>query len=75
VFSVEICINAIDATDSLHQARWIPGNIIVDDHVRAVKTYAFGEHFSRDQNSVIVLGLKCSRIEVGENCFAFSFVR
>ena len=44
----------VDAANPLQNPGGVPGQVIVDDDIRAVQVDAFGQHVGRDQNANIL---------------------
>src|ERR1035441_5333064 len=49
--------DAVDAANSLHEARGVPRRIVNDDDMSAVKVHALGENFRGNENLKIVLAI------------------
>ena len=75
VYAGEFCIHAINAANPLNQPCWVPGNVIVDDHVGAMQVHAFGKHFRTNQNPVVVARVERVRVKVSDHGLMRRFVR
>ncbi len=64
---LELCADTVDAANPLHQAAWVPRNVIIDDRGGTMKVNAFGENVCRDKDTIIVTLFLHVGVEVGND--------
>src|ERR1039457_4828704 len=75
LYPVERRVNAVYAAYALHEPRGIPGNIVVNNRVGAVKVDAFRENIGGHDNPVVVPFLEGSCIKVVDDGLPHAPVR
>jgi len=58
-------VNAIDTSRPLHQASWVPWDIVVDHHIRPMQIDTFGENLGGDKDAVVIFRELGSGIKIG----------
>src|ERR1051325_6685419 len=64
--SLELCIDTVHAADALNETGGVPGNIVINDNVRAMEIDAFGQYLRTHEDAIIIaraegIGVKICR--------------
>ena len=58
------CADTIDTTKPLHDAGWIPGQVVIYDSTGPVQIHAFSKHIGSNQNAEIFARVIMCRIKI-----------